>query len=137
MRQSPLLTFTSNLFVVEPGEDLETNPGIFGRSFARWLSTTLGSIGLSTGEVFAEDFGWCFTVDAGSRKTTVACASGSEAPTQWRVFVFAEDGLFARIRGGDRSSESVEEVHSSIHALLSAHPDVHDLFVESPDHDDA
>ena len=38
MPQGPMLTFQSSAFPVVKGEDDETNPGIYGRSLAEWLS---------------------------------------------------------------------------------------------------
>jgi hypothetical protein len=33
--------FKSSKFQVEPGEDEETNPGLYGRQLARWLKARL------------------------------------------------------------------------------------------------
>ena len=41
MKQSPLLEFESSAFAVMPGEDEETNPGIYGKALAQWLADRL------------------------------------------------------------------------------------------------
>ena len=64
MKQSPLLTFESSAFAVTPGEDEETNPGIFGKALAQWLAEQLRVAGFATGAVMAEDFGWCVPVES-------------------------------------------------------------------------
>jgi hypothetical protein len=64
VKQSPLLTFESPAFAVAPGEDEETNPGIFGKALAQWLAGQLRDAGFATGEVIAEDFGWCVPVES-------------------------------------------------------------------------
>ena len=38
MKQTPLLAFESSAFAVIPGEDHETNPGIYGKALAQWLA---------------------------------------------------------------------------------------------------
>src|SRR4051812_31558278 len=106
MKQSPLLEFESSAFAVIPGEDERTNPGIHGKALAHWLSEKLRAAGFSTGDVVAEDFGWCVPVELKPHSLYVACASSGEEPNQWRVFVFAEGGVVARLLGKDKSAES-------------------------------
>jgi len=62
MAQSALLEFESAAFAVVPGEDKETNPGIYGKALAQWLAEQLRAAGLSAGEIIPEDFGWCVPV---------------------------------------------------------------------------
>ena len=73
MRQSPLLQFESTAFVDAPGTDEETNPGIFGKALADWLSRQLEAQGSKPGDVIAEDFGWCVPLESNPHKLYVAC----------------------------------------------------------------
>ena len=73
MKQSALLEFEPTAFAVEPGED---------ELAKSWC--------VPTGEVIAEDFGWCIPIESKPHRLYVACASAQEAPNTWRVFVFAE-----------------------------------------------
>jgi hypothetical protein len=102
MRQTPLLEFESAAFEVIPGEDEETNPGIYGKALAQWLVEQLRAAGFSPGEVIAEDFGWCVPVKSEPHSLYVACASTGERLNQWRVFAFAEGGVMARLLGQER-----------------------------------
>ena len=130
MKQSPLLVFESQAFPVIPGEDDETNPGIYGKSLSRWLAERLGSAGFSAGEPIAEDFGWCVPVDSNPHKLYVACAGTGETPDEWRVFAFAEGGVLARLRGKDRSAESVATLFAALRRILESAPDVRGLHEE-------
>lgn len=51
MNRGPLLSFESSAFPVTPGEDEETNPGIYGRELASWISEQLRAVGLHAGSV--------------------------------------------------------------------------------------
>jgi hypothetical protein len=51
--------FTSSVFTVEPDEDEETNPRMYGRQLANWLRKRFLEIGYPVEKVFAEDWGWC------------------------------------------------------------------------------
>src|SRR5262249_48237734 len=110
MRQSPLLQFESSAFVDAPSTDEETNPGIFGKSLADWLSRQLQAQGSTPGDVVAEDFGWCVPLESKPYKLYVACSSAEDAVNLWQVFVFAEGGLLARLFGKDQSSGAVSSV---------------------------
>jgi hypothetical protein len=131
MKQSPLLEFESSAFAVIPGEDEETNPGIFGKSLAQWLAQQLRTAGYPTGDVIAEDFGWCVPVESKPHSLYVACASAGDRPDQWRVFAFAEGGVMARLLGKDRSAESVAQLLAAVRRCLESTPTVRALREEA------
>ncbi len=125
---SPQLEFESTLFPPEPGEDEQTNPGIYGRALATWLRARLGEAGLSTGEVIAEDFGWIFSV-AGPDKLAIWVACTSMDTNEWGTFVFAEGGnVFGRMFGAkDPRPEAIAPVYAAVKRALEAEPGVRGL----------
>jgi hypothetical protein len=131
MKQSALLEFESSAFPVTPGEDEDTNPGIYGRALAQWLAEQLRARGWPAGEVIAEDFGWCVPVESKPHSLYVACASTEDKPNQWRVFAFAEGAVMARLFGKDKSAESLSSLFSSVKSILETNPDVHGLHEEA------
>ena len=124
MKQSPLLVFESTTFPVSPGEDERTNPGIYGNSLASWLAGQLRAAGFSAGEIVAEDFGWCIPIDSRPHRLYVACSGTGEKPNQWRVFAFADGGLFARLRGQDQRAEAVAALFAAVRRTLESAPDI-------------
>jgi hypothetical protein len=130
MKQSPLLEFESSAFAVTPGEDEETNPGIYGKALAQWLAEQLRPAGFPTGTVIAEDFGWVVPVESKPHSLYVACASG-ETPDQWRVFAFAEGGVMARLLGKDKSAESLTSLFAAVRRCLESEPRVRGLREEA------
>jgi hypothetical protein len=127
MKQSPMLIFECADFAVVPGEDLETNPGVFGKSLARWLAEQLHAAGFPAGAVFAEDFGWCIPVGAKPHAVQVVCAAGGDTPDQWQVFAFAEGGFISRLFGRDNSAAFLDEVFAAVRRCLESAPTVHAL----------
>lgn len=127
MKQSPLLEFESSAFPVTPGEDRETNPGLYGRALAEWIGKELRAADFSPGNVIAEDFGWVVPVETTPHSVYVACASTGERPDQWRVFVFAEGGIVARLLGKDRRDERVAHVYGRLCERLRASPEIREL----------
>jgi hypothetical protein len=133
MSQSPTLEFRSSSFPVIPGEDEETNPGIFGKSLATWLAQHIKARGFETGEIIAEDFGWCVPVRSQAHHLYIACSSEDNHPQSWRVFVFAEGGLLTGLFGRDKSLESVGALYWALKELLASSTEIQDLHVEEDD----
>jgi hypothetical protein len=75
------------------GEDEETNPGIYGRALAFWFASQLQ---VAQDDVIAE-FGWCVPLKSSPHRLYVACSSEDDRKDRWRIFVFVEGGLFARL----------------------------------------
>lgn len=121
------MVFESAAFAVTPGEDEQTNPGIYGKSLALWLAEQLRSAGFSTGAIIAEDFGWCIPVDSKPHSLYVACAGTGEKQDQWRVFAFAEGGIFARLRGRDSSAESLATLFAALRRCVESAPNIRAL----------
>ena len=132
MSQSPLLEFRSSAFRDESGVDGATNPGIFGRALAGWVSEKLAGEGIATDEVLAEDFAWCVVCEVLSCRVYVACAGGNQEPFDWQVFVFADDSLLSRrLFGKDRRLEAIESLFATVRNILRSAGEVIDLREES------
>ena len=131
MMQSALLRFESSAFSIAPGEDEETNPGIFGKALAQWLSEQLATRGFKVTGVFPEDFAWCIGVDSNPHASFVACSNTPDHNTQWGVFVVSEGGLLSRLFGKDKRQEVVASLYSEIKEILSASPSINALAEEA------
>jgi hypothetical protein len=127
MKQTALLEFESSAFAVIPGEDDETNPGIYGKALAQWLAEQLAAGGFSPHAVIAEDFGWCVPLESEPHSLYVACAGTGEKPGEWRVFAFVEGGRIARVLGKDTSAESLAFVFAALKHCLGSAPIIHGL----------
>jgi hypothetical protein len=129
MRQIRLLVFESSAFPVQPGEDEETNPGIYGKALAGWLAEQLRAAGVPARDVIAEDFGWCIRVESAPHRLYVACAS--EEPDHWQLFAFAEGGILARLFGKDKSAESLASLYAAVKQCLESAPAIRGLREEA------
>ena len=133
--QSALLQFDSHAFPVAPGEDSQTNPGIFGRSLAEWVGERLREAGLPAGAVIAEDFGWCVPLRLEPHAVYVACSNADEHAdsSRWQLFVFAEGGVLQRLLGRDTRRETIQRVFAAVRRALESSPDVRNLTEEIPE----
>jgi hypothetical protein len=127
MTQISHFEFNSDAFPVSPGEDEETNPGIFGKSLAEWLLGRLQGRGLTAEEVIAEDFAWCVSVSCPPYTGYVACAPSPEDDSDWRVFAFVEGGLLSRLMGRDKRAESLDLLNATVKNALENASEIRDL----------
>jgi hypothetical protein len=127
MKQSPMLEFESSAFAIVPGEDEQTNPGVYGNSLAHWIAGQLAQLGFSVGDVIAEDFAWCVPLESESPRLYVACASAGEKTNHWRIFVFAEGGVLGRLFGKDKSADALISLFATVKQILQSAPSVENL----------
>jgi hypothetical protein len=133
MGQSPLLEFESSDFIVIPGEDDATNPGIYGKALASWLAGQLSAAGFPARPIIAEDFGWCVPIDGAPHTLFVTCASTGERPNSWRVYAFAEGGMVRRLFGMDESATTLASLFNAVRSCLESDPSVRNLREEPAD----
>jgi hypothetical protein len=121
---SEMLSFESAAFPVADDEDAETNPGIFGKSLAEWLSKRLNERGVPANEPFAEDWGWCIELANQKPRTGLACASEDNERTAWRVYAFVDLGIFGQFRGKDAAVLAVTNLIAKVKDVLSTEQSV-------------
>ena len=129
-----MITFRSSRFQVEPGEDEETNPGLYGKSLAAWLQARLGEQGIGAPEpIIAEDFGWLVVI---SRKPTflwLACCNQADPVEsgggigEWAVIVSADPTIVQRLTGGKAIAEAVDAVAAKVEKILKADPQISEV----------
>lgn len=119
MKQSSLLKFQSSAFAVIPGEDEETNPGIYGKALAVWLGERLRAVGVCAGTVIGEDFGWCVPVKSPPYSLYVACAN-DHTVDHWQIFTFSEGGLISRILRKDNSTKLLADLFATVRTCLES-----------------
>jgi hypothetical protein len=133
--------FRSSLFEIEPGEDEEINPGIYGRQLASWLRQKLEAGGYSV-EVINEDWGRCLMCQRSPFALWVGVGSVDDEnrvdgmiPTKdavvWHCFAVTEGGLRMRMFGKKNEIEmSRAKLDSALASILRAEPGI--LLVPEP-----
>jgi hypothetical protein len=121
------VVFSSSGFPVQPGEDAETNPGIYGRALAEWVATRLDSHGVPVLGIRAEDFGRCVVIQSWPFKLWVACASLDGNASRWQMFIALEQNriwkLFTRV---DPEPE-LRQLREQFRTVISEIPDAKDI----------
>jgi len=55
----PQFWLKTGLFSIDPSEDEETNPFMYGRQLANWLQARFVDVGYDDAEIIPEDWAWC------------------------------------------------------------------------------
>jgi|SRR3954466_4278563 hypothetical protein len=134
--------FKSSLFEIEPGEDEEINPGIYGRQLASWLRQKLEAGGYTVEGVLHEDWGRCLMCQRSPFALWVGVGSVEDEnrvdgmiPTRdavvWHCFAVTEGGLRMRMFGKkDEIAASRAKLDSTLASILRAEPGI--LLVPEP-----
>lgn len=133
--------FTSSKFEIEPGEDDEINPRIYGRQLARWLKERLEAKGYVVEPIINEDWGRCLMCSRHPFMLWVGCANmtederagddaaaGARRPAKdeiiWHCFATAEVFWVKRwLRKIDTKPAVAKLVHD-LGEILHAEPDI-------------
>jgi hypothetical protein len=133
---TPGYWFRSTRFRVEPGEDSDTNPCVFGRQLATWIATQLRERGYPDAEEVAEDWGWAAVCQRRPFCLYVACGNilenlDGDGPTRvpdediiWHAYATADKPLFARWRGIDVDT-AVARLDAALDEMLRDDPEIH------------
>jgi hypothetical protein len=133
MERSRAVSFTSSQFPIEPNEDEDTNPGIYGRTLGRWLAEQLTARGVATKEVIAEDWGLCVVTQTRPVRVNIAVANVEGSSTRWQMFAFVERGLFQLAQSPAELQRELATMREHLAAIVATIPDVRDVSWEELD----
>lgn len=126
------VVFSSSHFPIVPGEDEETNPGIYGKALADWVARQLRLRGVPVETIIAEDFGRCVMVKRRPFLLWVACASLDDTKDRWQMFISLEFGWLARFFGRADPAAELERLRTNFRALVTEVPGVRDIEWQDP-----
>jgi hypothetical protein len=122
------VVFRSSHFAVEPGEDRETNPGIYGKALASWIAERLRTRGVAVeAAIVAEDFGRVIVVQRVPFMLWVGCASLDDSTTEWQLQIAAEFTWFARLFRRVDPAPAIAQVREHLRAIVQEVPGVSDI----------
>lgn len=129
--------FTSSLFQVEPGEDEDINPGVYGRQLAVWLEKQLEGRGYSVEPILNEDWGRCLMCSRDPFMLWVGCGNAAdpeqfghahiEGALVWHCFAASEVPFWKRLFDRSRRPDTVAAVsklHRDLGAILADTSDI-------------
>jgi len=130
MQSSRQIHLRSSRFAIEPGEDEEVNPGIYGRQISNWLAEQLPTSGWRVTGTIAEDFGRLVGVEHEKFRLYVACANGHDGELSWQVFAFAEGGGLRGMFAKPEKARIADRLLADVERILRSDPQTIDVRVE-------
>ena len=120
----------TDFFKIEPDEDNETNPGIYGRAFSSWVAASLRTKGVAVEGVIPEDFGWCVMLQRKPSRVWVACGNREESQNEWGAYIVSEPSIVQRLFGKAPSAAELERLNSLVADVVKSVPGGYDYSVE-------
>jgi hypothetical protein len=121
----------TSFFEIEPGEDEETNPGVYGRAFAHWLAERLKARGESVEQIVAEDWGRCVVLTRKPYLLWIGCGNRADRTDEWSAFVMAEPGLLQRLFRTVDPRPAVARLHRMLDEIMRDVPDATRVWSEN------
>jgi hypothetical protein len=122
--------FKSDRWDIEPGEDDDINPRMYGRQLAHWLEARLEERGYDI-EIVDEDWGRCLTCAHDSFRLFVGCGSqldyhkvevGAPPPRKedvvWVAFASVELPLLKRLFGRVDPASDLRALDAALKSIL-------------------
>jgi len=127
--------FKSSKFAIEPGEDDEINPGIYGRQLAAWLKERLEQRGYQVEGIIPEDWGRCLMCSRDPFMLWVGCANlddpddkdGPPPRTEdivWHCFATAEVFFWKKLFRRVDTAPAVAKLSRDLGEILRAEPQI-------------
>jgi hypothetical protein len=129
--QGPCHVIRSSAFPVVPGEDTETNPGVFGRSLANYVAAQMRLRGWEVEGVIPEDFGYCVMLSRKPVVLWIGCGNRREKTDEWMAFVVAEGAIPKRVLRMLDPSKEIGRVSEVLGEIMKSAPGVEEYIVES------
>lgn len=130
--------FRSSMFALEPGEDRETNPGVFGRRLAHWMADCLRARGYRVDPPRPEDWGWYVRcAREGGPALLVGCGNvmdaedEGEAPGRsarsvedvvWHCFAALHRPVLAHLFHRAKAAQALHDLDAAVREALTSEP---------------
>ena len=131
--------FKSSKFEIEPGEDEDINPRIYGRQLATWLKARLEECGYQVEDIIDEDWGRCLMCAREPFWLWVGCGNvydydtakpGDGPPAKedvtWLCFATAEMSFLKNLfrKKKVHPAAAVAKLHADLGRILRAEPQI-------------
>lgn len=129
--QGPNHVIRTTEFPIQPGEDAETNPGVFGRAFADYLAAQIRGRGVGVEGVVPEDFGYCIMLKRKPLKLWIACGNRAGRTDEWVAFAVVEFSLLGRFVGNIHPASEIDRISQMLGEIMRAAPGVESYSLET------
>jgi hypothetical protein len=129
--QGPNHVIRTTEFSIQPREDAETNPGVFGRALADYLAAQIRSRGVDVEGVIPEDFGYCIILKRKPLRLWIACGNRAGRIDEWIAFAVAEGALRGRFVGNIHPALEVDRISEMLGEIMRTAPGVESYSLET------
>jgi hypothetical protein len=121
--RGPYHLIRSSGFPIEPGEDADTNPGVFGRSLAKYLAAQMQARGWNVESIIPEDFGYCVVLARKPFLLWIGCGNRSDRTDEWIAFAAAEGARIRRALRIVNPAKHIDHVSAARGEIMKSAPE--------------
>jgi hypothetical protein len=115
--------FRSDLFPPYDGEEMEINPGRYGKRLAGFLQRGLSARGIAAGAPLAEDWGWIVPIANRAFRLWIGCGNYEEHPEDgFLCFIHPHKPRIWRWFRRIDTTARVAQLRDAVDVVLSAEP---------------
>ena len=119
--------FRSAKFPAYEGEDEQINPPRHGKRLAEYLSERLRAVGVKTGEIHAEDWGWRIPVPHDAFPMWIGCGNYEEHADGYLVFIEPSRPVIRKFLKKIGTTRDVARIADALDTILTSDPDIQNL----------
>lgn len=127
----PFHVVRTKSFRIEPGEDVDTNPKVYGRALANYIAEQLRIRGEPVERILAEDFGWCVLIRRKPLRVWIGCGNRAGSAEEWTAWVAAEGGLWRRLLGRVNVGAEINRLSETLGEIMRGAPGLTDYSIDA------
>lgn len=118
--------FRSDQFPAYEGEELDVNPGRFGKRLAEFLAEGLMSRGFIVDELTAEDWGWAIPINIFEFKLWIGCGNYNEYKDGFLCFIEPHTPSIRKLFKTVNTQPVIVAIQKAMDEILSEHAGIFD-----------
>ena len=119
--------FRSDRFPPYEGEEDQINPGRWGKRLAEYLVEKLKEVGIETGEIIPEDWGWYIPIKNESFRLGLCCSNLDGEDDGFLCFTHPNRPKIWKGFKKIDTSESIHRLANAIDHILRSDPDIRNI----------
>jgi hypothetical protein len=119
--------FRSSKFPPYEGEEVQINPGLWGKRLAEYLVQKLSERGIRTTEIIAEDWGWYIPIENEGFRLALCCGHQSGDDDEFLCFTDPSTPIMRSFFRKIDATAQLSKLTDALQQILSSDPDIRDI----------
>jgi len=124
--------FRSAKFPAYEGEEVQINPGLWGKRLAEYLVQKLSENGIKTDQIIAEDWGWYVPIPNEGFRLAICCGHQNGDDDQFLCFTNPDTPVVKKLFKKIDATPQLTRLTDAMRQILSSDPEIRDVVWTEP-----